>query len=287
MAEKTRFIKSLFGTASDPLRDVFLTVVRAGRLEAGPEHLIERDYYPGHELIYCRSGRGWARIKGRTHHVEAGQLLWVNCHHPHGYGADRKQPWEVDWIRVEGTPMDRTWKMLSGEAVPVFDGIDAGKITPEYEGIFDLMEGESATLAAWIHVRVSTMLALCWEARQANPLSAMELLPPPVERVVQHLRLYYHKPLRISDLASIAGMSSSHFNRVFRTAVGSSPIDWLRHYRINQAKRRLIESNDPVKDVARQVGYSDQFYFSKDFKRFTNLSPTLYREHEKGRGADD
>ena len=35
-----------------------------------------------------------------------------------------------------------------------------------------------------------------------------------------------------------------------------------------------VETADPIKDVARQVGYADQFYFSKDFKRFTAMTPT-------------
>ncbi|MBL9113963.1 MAG: AraC family transcriptional regulator [Verrucomicrobiaceae bacterium] len=287
MAEATRFLISLFGVAPDPLREVFLTVVRAGRLAAGPDHVIERDYYPGHELIYCRSGKGWVKTRGKNHSVKAGQLAWVNCHHPHSYGADRKEPWEVDWIRVEGSNMDRVWKILSGEARPVFDELNGEKVVAEYEAIFGLMKVDTPVNAAWINVHTSTVLALCWESRQKHPISAMELLPPPVERTVQHMRLYYHKPLRISDLADVAGMSPSHFTRTFRSAVGSSPIDWLRHYRIQQAKRRLLESTDPVKDVARQVGYSDQFYFSKDFKRFTLLSPTVYRETEAGQKPSD
>jgi AraC-like DNA-binding protein len=283
MPSQTQFLISLFGSATEPLREVLLTVVRAGRLVGGTDHLIERDYYPGHEFILCRSGKGWVRTGGKLHKVLPGQLLWVNCHHPHRYGADRLDPWTVDWIRIEGSPLDRIWKMLSVDAVPVFPVIDAEAVAAQMETIFELMQSESRTSPAWIGVCVSTILAHCYDARDAKPPSALELLPPAVERVIQQMRLYYHKPLRISDLAGTAGMSPSHFNRVFRSAVGSSPIDWLRHYRINQAKRRLLESTDSVKEVARQVGYSDQFYFSKDFKRFTSLSPSLYRDVEAGR----
>jgi AraC-like DNA-binding protein len=280
MARTTQFLISLHGVPAEPLRDVFLTVVRAGRLVAGPEHRIERDYYPGHELTYCRSGRGWARLRGRSYEIKAGQLLWVNCHHPHAYGANRDDPWTLDWIRVEGSTMDRTWNMLSAESQPVFAGMDLARCTVELERIFALMEQQDVKNAAWIHAHVATLIALTCDSRQANPLPAHHDLPLPLERVLQHMRLYYHKALRVSELADIAGMSPSHFNRVFRSAVGASPIDWLRHYRIAQAKRRLIESLDPIKDVARQVGYADQFYFSKDFKRFTNLTPTAFRETE-------
>lgn len=280
MPAVTQFLISLHGVPAEPLRDVFLTVVRAGRLKAGPEHRIERDYYPGHELTYVRAGRGWARLRGKTFEVKPGQLLWVNCHHPHAYGASRDDPWELDWIRVEGSTMDRTWTMLHADSQPVFESMDMARATPELEAIFALMQQDNAAHAAWIHVHVAALLALAFDSRENHPLAEHHDLPIQLERVLQHMRLYYHKPLRVSELADIAGMSPSHFNRVFRSALGASPIDWLRHYRIAQAKRRLLESTDPIKDVARQVGYADQFYFSKDFKRFTALTPTAFRETE-------
>jgi AraC-like DNA-binding protein len=80
-------------------------------------------------------------------------------------------------------------------------------------------------------------------------------------------------------------MSESHFSRLFKSCIGTSPIDWLRRERINQAKHRLIESEDPIKEVARQVGYSDQFFFSKDFKRMTRMTPTQFRQQERQGGS--
>jgi AraC-like DNA-binding protein len=95
------------------------------------------------------------------------------------------------------------------------------------------------------------------------------------------MRLYFHMPTRVVELAQLSGMSESHFSRQFKAALGTSPIDWLRRERIHQAKRRLIESDDPVKEIARQVGYHDQFFFSKDFKKMTKLTPTQFREQER------
>ena len=163
MPAVTQFLISLHGVPAEPLRDVFLTVVRAGRLKAGPEHRIERDYYPGHELTYVRAGRGWARLRGKTFEVKPGQLLWVNCHHPHAYGASRDDPWELDWIRVEGSTMDRTWTMLHADSQPVFESMDMARATPELEAIFALMQQDNAAHAAWIHVHVATLLALAFD----------------------------------------------------------------------------------------------------------------------------
>jgi AraC-like DNA-binding protein len=83
------------------------------------------------------------------------------------------------------------------------------------------------------------------------------------------------------ELARLAGMSTPHFFRRFKRATGSSPIDWLRRERINQAKRHLSETADPVGEIAERVGYSDPFYFSRDFKRMTGHSPREYRSQEQ------
>jgi AraC-like DNA-binding protein len=55
----------------------------------------------------------------------------------------------------------------------------------------------------------------------------------------------------------------------------------LRRERINQAKKRLIETDDSIAEIAEQTGYYDQFYFSRDFKRMTTVTPSGYRQRER------
>jgi len=83
-----------------------------------------------------------------------------------------------------------------------------------------------------------------------------------------------------------AGLKVPHFFRCFQKAMGSTPINFLRRERISQANRRLVESPDSVREIAEQVGYSDQFYFSRDFKRYTGMSPTRFRKRELGLEAE-
>ena len=99
------------------------------------------------------------------------------------------------------------------------------------------------------------------------------------------MRLNYADPLRLSDLATLANMSVSHFIRTFKRSMGTSPIDWLRRERINQAKRRLIDTEEPIKEIARQCGYRDPYFFSKDFKTLAGFAPSIYRQQERGKHA--
>ena len=277
---ETEFLCNLLATPAEWQRDLFYSVVRAGHLKAGREHRIERETYPGHELIFCLRGRGWVRVAGRRHEVGSGQLVWVNCHHGHAYGAAAGDPWELLWLRAEGRSLDRLAKMLQVRAQPVLDGVDPPTAVRCYERVFAHMCSTKPADAALGDAAMAELVALAFAARPSLLDAGAPELPAAVLRALERMRLYYHQPTKVAELAAMSGMSESHFSRMFKAAMGTSPIDWLRRERINQAKRRLIESDDAIKEIAQQVGYSDQFFFSKDFKKMTSLTPTQFRQRE-------
>lgn len=283
-APPAKFLLSLYHTPSEACGEVFYSVVRAGHLVAGPAHRITRDSYPGHELIYCLKGRGIARLSGRTFNIGPGQLIWVNCHHPHAYWADPANPWELYWLRFDGPHADRICKMLSPDGVPVFAGLNRALVEKVFRRVFQLMQSSQPDAPVWLHAETARLLALLFESRQSSDeASKLEPdLPARLRKPVESMRLYYHRSWPVSQLAALAGMSPSHFFRTFKQWMGTSPHEWLRRQRITQAKRRLIETDDPIKQVALQTGYSDQFFFSKDFKQVTGYTPSEYRRRERG-----
>jgi AraC-like DNA-binding protein len=273
---RTRFPVSLYATANPVHQNVFYTVPRAGHMIGGADHHVRREHFPGHELIYCVSGSGYVRIEGVTHRVNPGELAWINCHHPHEHGAVRADPWEVLWIRVEGPRLEQMCTMLSAASDPVFPLADPSATFQEIFGLIASGVPESAPL---LHAAVARLLALICCARQRSETAAE--VPAPLRKAVERMKLFYFETHTIEELAALAGMSPSHFSRVFKAAFGTSPIDWLRRERISQAKRRLGDTADPIQWIAQAVGYRDRFFFSKDFKKLTGFTPTEFREREK------
>ena len=150
----------------------------------------------------------------------------------------------------------------------------------EYERIFGLMRDRPVALDAYLNAAISEILAILFENRQTQMkqrLVANKSYSPDIQNPITSMTLYPDRRWRVKDLAKLSGLSEPHFYRRFRTATGFSPIDWLRHERINYACRRLLQSDDPIKHVAEQVGYNDPFFFSRDFKRYTGLAPSKYR----------
>lgn len=277
--KRNRFV--LQHAPDDSVRSAFWCVVRAGHGGGIPNDSFSRDTYPGHELFLCLRGSGRARTRGHSWEVKAGDALWVNCYHPHTYTASANEPWEYYWLRCEGPQLDAVWKLIMTAGGPVAPGCDTKEKRGVFERIFALLREKPANLDALIHAELARWVALFLHAlHTANrPPEEGGDLPERLRPALERMRLYHHLPLRVAEMAELAGLSPSHFTREFRAALGATPVQWLRKIRVEQAKRRLRESADTLKEIATQVGYADQFYFSRDFKQMTGQAPSAYREN--------
>ena len=282
---ETKILVSLFHTPTDSGREVFYCVLRAGHLIAGLDYRQVHPNYPGHKLLLCLSGRGFILVNGRTWPVGPGHVAWIFNHHENAHWPEEGSPWEIYWIRVEGPKMDQIYKTLTASGSPVFTRVNAAKAATLFRRIFRIMKQRSIAMEAGLHAEVAALITLLFEARHsATPMATGETeIPASLHRPLEAMRLYYQKPLRVAELAKMAGMSVTNFFRNFKAATGTSPIDWLRRERINQAKHRLLETEVSIAEIAEQTGYYDQFYFSRDFKRMTGVSPSEYRQRERGR----
>jgi AraC-like DNA-binding protein len=98
---------------------------------------------------------------------------------------------------------------------------------------------------------------------------------------LEYMSAHFQRPLRVSTLSSMAGLSESRFYELFRTATGYTPIHWLIRTRMRRAARLLECTRLPVKAIADQVGYEDPFYFSRMFKSVQGISPSGYRAQKQ------
>ena len=97
-----------------------------------------------------------------------------------------------------------------------------------------------------------------------------------VLNAIKYIQFNYSHDISIDDVAKSVGVSRSHLYRVFMLNVGKSPIDYLTEYRINEACKLLRAGNLSIAEVAISVGFFDQFYFSRVFKRAKGVPPSKY-----------
>ncbi|PQP81680.1 AraC family transcriptional regulator [Paenibacillus sp. PCH8] len=84
----------------------------------------------------------------------------------------------------------------------------------------------------------------------------------------------------IDDIAAELGISSSHCNRVFKQVFGQSPRVVLSQMVLHEAKLLLGNPNLSVQNIAVMLGYKDIAHFSRQFKRWSGMSPSRYRQEQ-------
>ncbi len=112
---------------------------------------------------------------------------------------------------------------------------------------------------------------------QESPTTNAEALLR-VAKVIDCIEERYAEPWKIDDFAALAHMSRSTFMRVFRTATGQTPNNYLLQVRIQRSSAKLCGSKLPVSQIAYDVGFNDSNYFTRQFKRLQGISPAAYRK---------
>ena len=98
-----------------------------------------------------------------------------------------------------------------------------------------------------------------------------------VRKAMVYIHSHYAESLTREDLARYVGMSDDYLTYCFRQELGVTPIDYLNRYRVLQAQRLLLETNQSITTIALEVGFSSNSYFSRMFRRLTGQSPDEYR----------
>jgi len=98
-----------------------------------------------------------------------------------------------------------------------------------------------------------------------------------IEMALTHMLQNLDKPIPMSALSTLAGISLSNFYHLFKLTTGFTPNDFLIRARMRRACELLQGTDRSVKEVAAALGYNDPFYFSRAFKSVMSVSPQKYR----------
>lgn len=151
----------------------------------------------------------------------------------------------------------------------------------QVEHIADEMEKESLQQApgyeaTLIGKLIELMVNLSRNYIHADTTEAQALLR--VGNVIGSLEKQYAKDWTIAEILEIAHMSRSNFMRVFKKATGQTPIEYLLRLRIQEAMKRLRQTEMSITEIALEVGFNDSNYFSRQFKKAVGQPPNEYKK---------
>jgi len=258
------------------------------------KHLLPTDagFYPrahGHKctreigcpeavFIYCARGNGWCELAGRRHEVTQDQLLVIPPSTPHIYGAAKKEPWTIHWFHAVGSNVPFYLEKLEvTEEKPVVRLGGDVQLFSLFEDVLEGLEhGSTLTHLTYAAHSLAHLMGVILRHKDEfwhGERDVKERITKSIEFMKQHLR----EPLRIATLASVVNLSRSHYTEIFRRVTGYAPLMYLNHLRMQRAVQLLNSTNLSVKAISDQLGFSDQFYFSRAFAKLHGHSPSEHR----------
>ncbi len=119
--------------------------------------------------------------------------------------------------------------------------------------------------------------------QEPGPANALEKLLP----VLVHIQANLDEDLSLDAVAKRVGLSSFHFHRLFRAAIGETLKQYTQRLRLERAANRLVIHDTTILDVALDSGFQSHETFSREFKRRFQVTPRGYREWARGKLAQD
>lgn len=99
-----------------------------------------------------------------------------------------------------------------------------------------------------------------------------------IKAMLQYIHDHSADPLTTAQIARVVSISESECLRCFRSTIGTSPIQYLRQYRIQKAVQMLTSTALPVSAIAEHCGFQDVSYFTKTFRELKGCAPTVFRK---------
>ncbi len=98
-----------------------------------------------------------------------------------------------------------------------------------------------------------------------------------LRRAITYIKTHFRRQLRISEVAATAGLSPSHFSRIFHDEIGQTFVTYLNRVRCEHARELLRSTDLPVQEIAHQSGFSDHSYFTKVYRSLMGATPSAHR----------
>lgn len=233
-----------------------------------------RDHYLIHHIL---AGKGIYHCPQGDFSLHAGDTFLVCPDTEVSYMPDREEPWEYYWVGFSGgdAPLLLERTILSAEH-PVIS-VDFGEKLKE--ALLDIYRCRGQEGAALVRMtgKLYDALALLIEYAPAPQKTGEDMLSS-LRKAQQYIAYNYSRSIGVEEVAAAVNISRSALYRQFMRGFGLSPKEYINRVRLHRAASLLRDTTLSVAAISNSVGFADNLYFSKAFRKWKGLSPSAYRK---------
>lgn len=241
-----------------------------------PEQAVMDRDFPAYAVVYLLEGGGYYQDRGRGRiAVAAGDCICVFPGLRHSYFRGDRPLWTEVFL-VFGGPI---FQALESEGLLDRDEpVWRCGLRPALIAAFDHLTGDffaGRATADLLAARTHLLLAELRDAARAQAAGPRREDLIAVARA--RLEERPEQPLDLRQLARGLGLGYDRFRKLFTAAVGMPPARYRMLARVDRAKAMLAEGRLPLVEIARQLGYCDQYFFSRQFRAVAGTTPMRFR----------
>jgi AraC-like DNA-binding protein len=271
----------------DPTPHVQVSIVEGARTLCRTSWHYRDINSPFARIYHVISGRGMVEHHGQTVVLEPGPLYLIPPHTLSHYRCPFRM--DLNWLHVTAM-VNRSLDLFSvlhpGYVCAPGKTDDFGTLfrpllaAARRPGIGNQLQAEG--LATYL-------LSRFFEHIPAQEQDARFARLRRFDPVVAYMREQLAQPLTLAQLAARIHLHPTYFSNLFTQVMGLPPMPYLIRLRVAKAQELLWFTELPVKQIASRVGFDDEFYFSRQFKKIVGRAPLPYRRHRTlhAGGAED
>ena len=271
--------------------DYYSTVVEHGR----PDVLFH--WHPEIEINYIYEGSARFHIDYDYFNSQAGDIILIRPNGMHSIHplANRKHVTDTFRFHLDmighSTVDQVSLRYLQPLQTSLYKFVP--RIQPDMEGyedikeclftIFELSKNEGRHFELLLKSKLNEFLYLLFYHRYVLRKNTDDTYRKneQIRELIDYINNNYQKNLSIDFLSQFMGYSKTHFMAVFKQHAGTSCIEFIIQVRLNKACDLLMNTSDPILEIATAVGFNNLSNFNRQFKRYYELTPSQYRKQLK------
>ena len=269
-----------------------------------PQASTERHGHDFSEIVIITGGHGLHTTGRQTQPVVTGDAFVLTGHRTHSYDSvdnlsqinicylPKKLRWH-DWdlLTLPGYhalfSLEPTWRE-SREFTNRFQF--AHRDLAIVKSIIDQLDGELRTRSPGFQALSAALFAqiVCYMSRryEGSIKPGGDVCPHAesvlrIAKAVGYIERHFHEDIDFDKLTSLVHMTKRHLRRIFKESFGISPNSYLMRVRITRAVELLKDDAYSITQVAHRVGFDDSNYFSRQFRKLMQTTPSEFRRRMK------
>jgi AraC family transcriptional regulator, transcriptional activator for feuABC-ybbA operon len=234
-----------------------------------------------HILAFVTGGKGSIMIENKRYQVKEGMLFYIRPNVRHSIEWSAEDP--ASFLTVHFSCgrvgfMDGKWSIKDEEEMFL---LHSGQELKDFYYIEDIFY---KTVDSWNSKQpgyefiANTMFQQLLIAiyQNINKLNQNHATSLKVGKIIEYMHQNINGRVNLTELSELVNMSATYLSRAFKETTGYSVIEYFNKIKIDKSKEILIEGDKKVKEVAQELGFTDEFYFSRIFKKNEGVSPSEY-----------